>query len=431
MTQDQAFLDALQELRNRQPSIDHWRIKINHLLENSIQSLDALYALVDDPNADESLRADGCTIIGSLCKSRYDRGESIVDERRAEPIILRALASPSQEIAKSALWTLARLNTKRGNKTIVDIAFDPSNPRGLREDALQHMGLVGTNDDIEPLLAILRDRTENEWARKMALISVATIPMPTQKETESGRYVASVFYDLIRDESESISLRGDAIEQLASLANTAYLPFFIELLRHEEPEIRFWASYSIVCNTNKYGLDVVPEIDRAIRHDVGIPDGLWSIGREVLPAMEEIVYRHLVPDTEWSLHRVFISPEPEYWTYMNASRVGDTGQEWKVVPKTTTLKIDPAWLEGQIKAQWEDANFNNREPAPESHLLTWQITLGENVLIGGLLFDGYAIILTSKYNNDLINTFAAWYRTIISPEHALYSYGWADEGILL
>jgi HEAT repeat protein len=229
MEQDQAFLDALQKVRDKK--IEHLIPQIDLLLENKITSLKSLYKLVDNPLADVDLRASACTILGSLCKAHYEHEKSIIDKRRALPIVLRALVSPHDEVRKSALGALTRLDSKRGNKIIADIAFDRTDPRDLRNSALWQIGHVGNDTHIEPLLAILQDRSEQAWARKMALQSTAIIA--SSRKSTRGNDVSQIFYDIIRDETDSVSLRGDAIEQLASLPNTAYLPFFIQLLRHE------------------------------------------------------------------------------------------------------------------------------------------------------------------------------------------------------
>lgn len=440
MVQDQAFLDELHKLRTEQSGVEYWRDTVDRLLENGIQSLDALYALIDNVDANITLRTDGISTLGRLCfKSYLERGKKIIiDKRRAEPIVLRALTSPIQEIAKSALWTLARLDTKRGNKIIMDIAFDRTDPRGLREAALWEMGSVANATSVEPLLTIMQDQTEQEGVRKAALISVSRLSCITDKQEKR---IAQVFRELIDDETLSPSTRGDAIEQLSNTAfSQQYLSLFIALLDHDEVDLRFWAAYAIVFNARHYGMDVIPKLDQVIRNDHVALDHWWSVGREVLPAMDIIYYRHFVNVPQHSLSQMLISPEPEYDDYRKARWHWDeSNQVWMStqITRTSTLKIDPAWLADQIKSRWSDAEINDRDPLPESHLLTWRIKVKKVVLIGALLFDGYAITITSehhfsrKYPNDILRPFTQWYRTIIPLQHPLYLYHGADEGELI
>jgi hypothetical protein len=67
-----------------------------------------------------------------------------------------------------------------------------------------------------------------------------------------------------------------------------------------------------------------------------------------------------------------------------------------------------------------------RQPKPQSYLLTWELDMSAGLLSGSLHRDGYGVFVTGAYED--VHTFARWYRAIISAEHTLRLYQWADMG---
>ena len=123
-----------------------------------------------------------------------------------------------------------------------------------------------------------------------------------------------------------------------------------------------------------------------------------------------------------------ISPLLEYADFQRASwqREGEE-RRWQPLQQSTTLRLDPAWLSDQLKQQWQGIRFNVIEPQPQSLILNWEIDMPNGLLLGGLHRDGYGIMLTNRSYDDILD-FAVWYRSIISPEHPLRLYEWADSG---
>jgi hypothetical protein len=57
-------------------------------------------------------------------------------------------------------------------------------------------------------------------------------------------------------------------------------------------------------------------------------------------------------------------------------------------------------------------------------LIDFHLTLGGEMLIGGLHRDGYALVLTGV--KDAVDEFAVWYRGLFAAEQPLFLYEWAD-----
>lgn len=247
-------------------------------------------------------------------------------------------------------------------------------------------------------------------------------------------YLRRILYDTQND----VGLRSHALEQMSNHPRGRLVNEFTALLTNESVDIRFWAAYAL---SQQHGVDLTPaleQLDHIVAYDHTVPTYFgWHNDREALLPYERIHFHHIflkemdVKDKDYPwIGIVLISPASEYDAFMKNYRTWQEGGVYETQPvPPVTLRVEPDWLETQIKKRWRNAVLNVRQPRPKAYLLDFMLVYRNWRLIGGLHRDGYGLALTG--DAQIIARFAQWYRGIIDPAIPLYSYGWADTGELL
>ncbi|HLU11811.1 MAG TPA: HEAT repeat domain-containing protein, partial [Oceanobacillus sp.] len=242
-----------------------------------------------------------------------------------------------------------------------------------------------------------------------------------------------VLMSIIQDQDDSPIIRGEAEERLSFFHAPEAVSLYITALQDKSADVRFWAAYGLRCTADERDISAALHLlDHVVAFDEESPQGWWHVGREAMSALGCLWYPQETTDKAGRHYVVtqtyLISPLLEYADFQRASwqREGEE-RRWQPLQQSTTLRLDPAWLSDQLKQQWQGIRFNVIEPQPQSLILNWEIDMPNGLLLGGLHRDGYGIMLTNRSYDDVLD-FAVWYRSIISPEHPLRLYEWADSG---
>lgn len=278
------------------------------------------------------------------------------------------------------------------------------------------MGRFTGIDDVNELVRIVRDPSEDDDKRTMAIVDLSMVE----------DFDVHQFLDFVADKNQADQLRGEMLDQFGFQWDERILPILLDAFQESSIEIRFWAAYGIEAAHRHWhhtDIDCLIALLDQVAASKEVLSGWWHVGREALLPLETAYRRKLMgsdnrePETEVVRFHL-ISPMPEYWTYSMRIRQGE------LLPSESPLQIDPVWLQEQIKQRWPQAKVNTRQPRPRASLLDWQIGRGKIPLMGALHRDGYGVVITG--NDGWIARFALWYRSIIDEKIPLYIYEWAD-----
>lgn len=354
--------------------------ELSSLVDAGITSYSALFALLADEAGDEALRIVAARALFALWQT--------VDKRRAAPPLLVALQSPRE---------------------------------GLRQHAAAALGMLQSRRAVVPLIAIATDKHQPEQVRVAAAFALGSI---------RDIRAAPALKQLIEDKTDSLLLRGVALEQIPDQRSESDLHYYIALLSAEEADIRFWAAFRIA----GMGIDITPareKLDVVVAFDHTVPTYFgWHVDREAILPLERIDYRlqnqDLSPeDNAYWAETWLISPAPEYTTFVANHRRRREDDHEPPPPPPPDLALDPGWLKAQIDQHYSNAAFQLRRL--QAYLLDWRVIINGAPLMGALHRDRYAVVLTGT--REAMQAFASWYRTII--QHTLYVYEWASEGVML
>jgi hypothetical protein len=283
------------------------------------------------------------------------------------------------------------------------------------------------------LLHIAQTRTEPSRCRRDAIRTLVS-------RRHVHPQVNDLFTRLVRDSSEDILVRSEALECMPDHNDVTDL--CIACLNDPSPDIRFWAAFRL---SHEYQHENIREaqadLARLVANDHAVPVGFgWHVDREALLPLETIYYQPYfstedrtdyspIPDLR------LISPAIEYGTFGMRKREWQEDGTYKTPePQVITLQVDPAWLRERIREQWPEATFDVRQPRPVPYLLDWHLSMNGVDLLGALLNDGYGVVICGpprEASEWVLYEFAAWYRSLIDAAVPLYLYEWADEAIPL
>lgn len=409
-------------------SLDHMREtaqnEVDQIRQASIHSIDQLYALISDEQVEPKLRETACSVMYQFISQMKPYGTSkLIDRRRALPPLLKAAKSADDKLRSAAVWTLARLKNKRAFKVLTEIAEnDPlSDIRGI---AISSLGWLDETRSFPILAKVVQDKTRTEYERIMAIQALVYQP---------AEQVVPILLPIAQDKSENLEVRSVVIEWSA-YPKPNLIPAYIEFLNDDIVEIRFWAAFGMMDMT-QFGdtSSALAAYDRAIAYDHAPAPGWWQVSREAILPFEWSWYRklaNLAPDEYMGVGSYVVSPLLEYWNYQQKTRqYNNSEMVFTPLEQSTTLDMDPLWLQEQIRTRWPNAKFNVRQPKPECYRLDWQIDIQERMMIGGLHRDGYLIVLMGR--DEDAAEFAVWFRGLISSEHVLRFYQWADFGVTI
>lgn len=404
--------------------------KVDLVRQAGVQSYEDFFALIANDEAGTESRIAACDLVSDFARpSRWhyaSRVESI-DRRRALPPLLAALKNPDDSLRKAALWSIGLLGNKRAFKPLVKIALEDPNLE-IRNYAVQALALLHDERSVEPLYTLAINRGMEISTRIYAVYALGCL---------YDKRTIPLLLSLMTNRNEDVLVRAEAAEQIAHVADTSVLPAYIDALNEDAVEMRFWAAFGIVTLAGKGDIPPALEIlDRVVAYDDAVLPEWWSVGREAAPALASLWHNpNLVCDLEGGCgcgqgRTLLISPMPEYWDYRQET-IQFINDKPEHVPLSwqTSLRIEPDWLGEQLRQQWPDVRLDQRQPKLQSFLLTWEIDMPDGLLSGSLHRDGYGIFLTG--DEDDIQVFAHWYRGIISPEHTLRLYQWADVGEII
>lgn len=359
------------------------------LEQSSIYTYADLFRVLRDKSADAALRSDVCWTIASLPQN--------IDGRKAVPILLKLLDAENRELRRAAINALGEWKTKRVANCFIEIATNSAAPVFDRMDALY---------------------------------------MLSSFKVEKAQ-IEHVFKTIVLDKREDFRLRSVAIDWYPGYENM--LDTWLQILADESADVRFWAAFQLA---QPWGdtIRALAALDRVAAYDHTLPKSYgWHVDREALSGLEHIYslpYRRQFEgdsddDSSGFGYRMWlVSPAIEYATLAFKYRRCDETQIYEELPLPSfNLRVDPDWLRSQIERAWSNVTFDARQPKPQTYILDWHTQIEGQDLLGGLHRDQYGLVLTGT--EYAVYTFAAWYRSIIVPEHKLYIYAWADEGIEL
>ncbi len=266
--------------------------------------------------------------------------------------------------------------------------------------------------DLEKLLAMVQDDSPGTDKRMMAVLDLSM----------SDNFDAHHLLDFVLDKSQPSALRGEIFDQHSWGWDERAIPVILEALQEDNKEIQFWAAFALVTLRwywQQSDLEqIISALDSLVQNE-NIAPGMWHVGREALYPLERAYYRQINDAQTDSISFKLISPRLEYWDFKMAQGKNEAILE-------PALRLDPVWLQKQIQSRFQSAKFSVRRPKIEAYLLDWKIGYGRYPLFGALHRDGYGIVLTGKEVS--IRRFADWYRSIVSDDHELGLYEWADSG---
>jgi hypothetical protein len=354
--------------------------KYNWLVEKKITTYSQLFDFIRNERNDHKLRWEACYAVHRLWNT--------IDRRRAVPCLLTALNTKDEQVRCAAANTLGMLKSKRA---------------------------------VVPLMTILNDKSESVTVRHWVIDGLSLI---------GDNRALPLFWQIIDDPTEHPEIRSRAIEMM--FESPEPIERLIALFADPLPDIRFWAAYALSFSPPP---EALAELDRIVAYDHTLPICWgWHVDREAMLPLETIFYRKLLGYYEnneaeeypWygSGNFYLISPAPEYWTL--SQRYRKSKDDWTYTTDALPeikLRIEPDWLAEKLQKKWPRIRLNVREPRPQAYLLDWHLQSGEQHLIGALHRDQYGVVLTG---DDLVYTFAEWYRGLFPDTQRLYLYQWAD-----
>jgi hypothetical protein len=373
-----------QLIQDLEPMSPYAAPTIAALRQGGITTYSRVFALIRDENADAELRATATWAMSWLRK--------IVDKRRSVSPLLTALQSTDEKVRCAAAHTLGMLESRRAIKPLMEFASDKNQSLRVRVDSIL-------------ALCSIDDQRNSDFLRKVAF-----------------------------DQGENVEVRSAAIEFSYDQDFNRTFQDWVKLLSDPASDIRFWSAYRL----SQHFDNITPslsKLDHVVAFDHTLPEYWgWHVDREAMMALENAYMQHWMgitdEDGEYcsSFYTWLISPAPEYMTFIqNYRQMADDATYTTAPISPVTLEIDPTWLADRLREQWLDAQLNARQPRPQAYMLDWRMTVDGKILSGALHRDRYAVVITA----DDIYPFAAWYRSIITPEQPLFLYEWADYGVAL
>jgi hypothetical protein len=355
------------------------------------------------PSEVDKLRASNIASYKDL--ARFLLNESINIELRREICLAFSDASPMLDKRRAVTPLLAALKSRDGQ---------------LQSTAARTLGRIDSLRAVSPLIEILADRVQTTELRMDAIDSLWSI---------DDQRALPLFWKIIDDSTEHPNIRSRAIEEM--FENPEPVEKYVRLLADPLADIRFWATYKLACSFGDIS-SARAELDRVVANDHTLPICWgWHVDREAMLPLETIYY-HLFAGVSADENGEYygrktmylISPAPEYSTLQWRFRKWSDGGVYTTDPlPEIKLRIEAEWLAKKLKAKWPEIKLNVREPRPQAYLLDWHLQIGEQHLIGALHRDQYAVVLTG---DDLVYTFAEWYRGLFPDTQRLYLYQWAD-----
>lgn len=353
---------------------------IGALHEEGVTTYKQLFELIQNEQANPELRADVCDEIHRLYKW--------IDKRRFVPPLLKALRSSHERVRQNAIRALTNLDSKHA---------------------------------VEPIIELVCDQTQSWYMRYLAINGLYVI---------GDKRAIPALRGIMFDKDDDVNARALAVEWTAHFHEPTLLDDYINLLSAPETELRFWAAFGL----GIMWLDITPalsELDRIAAFDDTVTPSCWHNDREALQGLERCYWRLLglgeVESFKWHPELRLISPALEYSTFRTQYRQWDEDGSWTLRPLAPIeMRVEPKWLEANIRNRWPDAKVNIRQPRPQTYLLDWMVTVENNHLIGGLHRDQHALVLMG--DEKLSIAFANWYRDLFPSEQTLYIYEWADFG---
>lgn len=84
------------------------------------------------------------------------------------------------------------------------------------------------------------------------------------------------------------------------------------------------------------------------------------------------------------------------------------------------LKIEPKFLENNLKARWALVEFDNFNFVNNPYILSWAIDFNGSRLLGGLHKDRQGVSLDN--DPESVAIFAIWYRSLIPAQYQLFIF---------
>lgn len=357
------------------------------LEQSGVHTYTKLLALIGDANTDPMLRADAIWDLFALHKK--------VDGRRSIPVLMNILLTEEGDLRRSAMRALGIMQSKRAVEKLVEIILN-------REESAQD---------------------------RMDALNAASMYKDTRIE--------DAFEQMMHNEAEDVHLRALAIEWFPRYEDM--FDTWLQFLTHESADLRFWAAFRLVGFDSKELSRARAALDKLAANDDALPNFFgWQVGREALLPLENFYFAPFEQDrpedstwTSWQSHALWlVSPAPEYFTLQQKYRRWNADWVYENLPiPAFDLRVDVNWLRNEIGKAWTGVEFDVRQPKPQTYVLDWHLKIDGQNLLCGLHRDQYGVVLNGT--DKAVYTFTAWYRSIIAPEHTLYLYEWADEGIEL
>lgn len=361
--------------------------RADKLEQSGVHTYTKLLALIGDANTDPMLRADAIWDLFALHKK--------VDGRRSIPVLMNILLTEEGDLRRSAMRALGIMQSKRAVEKLVEIILN-------REESAQD---------------------------RMDALNAASMYKDTRIE--------DAFEQMMHNEAEDVHLRALAIEWFPRYEDM--FDTWLQFLTHESADLRFWAAFRLVGFDSKELSRARAALDKLAANDDALPNFFgWQVGREALLPLENFYFAPFEQDrpedstwTSWQSHALWlVSPAPEYFTLQQKYRRWNADWVYENLPiPAFDLRVDVNWLRNEIGKAWTGVEFDVRQPKPQTYVLDWHLKIDGQNLLCGLHRDQYGVVLNGT--DKAVYTFTAWYRSIIAPEHTLYLYEWADEGIEL
>jgi hypothetical protein len=360
--------------------------RAERLEQHGLVTYDDLFRVLHDESAELVLRREACSSIFILHEQ--------VDGRKAVPILLKLLNEEDLELRRTAILALGEWKTKRVANVLIELVTNRTARTTGRNEAIYILG-------------------QFKHVR-----------------------IEAIFEQIMFDESEDFRLRSLAIEAFPRYENM--IDTWVKLLADSEPDVRFWAAFRLA-QPRDGSQRALPILDKVAAFDHILAKAYgWHVDREALRGLESI-YSIPYRAKEYPNYSVedlpdygtwLVSPAAEYFTLMHEYRRWHEDWIYDNLPLPAfTLRVDANWLREEIEKAWSGVSFDARQPKPQTYVLDWHLQIDGENLLGGLHRDQYGLVLSG--NEAAVYAFAAWYRSIIAAEHALYLYEWADEAIEL
>ena len=241
-------------------------------------------------DAEEALRvvhaAGGTSFEGLAAVFRdraHDRGTreraawllSLLQDARAVPVLMEALADREFDLRELAAWALGHLQKKRVAPALIRLFRNPAEDPAVRVAVAHAFAVLGSRRPLRSLV-----------------VAMHTDPHPLVREAAAYGLAflgdQRVFDPLVRVltiPGEVPAVRAQAAEGLAYLGDARAVPPLLAALEDPAPEVRFWAAFAL---GHVGDAGVLPALDRLAAEDDTEVAGWWSVRKEAEDAAEHI-----------------------------------------------------------------------------------------------------------------------------------------------